>query len=1179
MQARILRLLHIVILTQIIFAANTYSLEISETPVPDGFRLFDSAYSAPIVIDDREEDVVEIAASCFAEDVELAGGAAPQVLRQLPEDSDGVVIAGTVSDSWLIRQLVNDNKFDADHIQSGQWESFIITVVDEPFEGIDRALVIAGSDSRGTAFGLFELSKLIGVSPWVWWADVPAEQKEAVYIPDDLYEFGPPSVKYRGIFLNDEDWGLKPWASKTFDPELGDIGPKTYERVFELLLRLKANHIWPAMHACTSPFYSYPENKRVADKYSIVIGTSHCEPLLFNNATEWDSSTDGQWDYTVNPEGILEALDERVEEASDFENIYTVGIRGVHDTGMSGADTNKEGAELLGDIIREERNILSRHIDKDITEIPQVFIPYKEVLRYYDANLVLPEDITLMWADDNNGYITRFSDEQEQQRSGGGGVYYHISYLGFPHPYLQMGCTSPALIWREMNKAYQQNMKNVWIVNVGDLKRREWETEFFLQLAWDIDKWNEDNVSDYFKTVAERDIGSEFAESISDLMWKYYKLAFRRKPEHMGFSYHPFGHKDIADPDFSFWNNGDRVQQRIDKYVSLRNEAEQIYSQIPEKNRDAYFQLVKFPINAAAGLNEKLLHSYKSRVYAEQGRIGANYHAELANEAHKQYLETVRIYNEDIANGKWRHITSAYTGVGDGAKVFHKPAVEYIDGIQSGNFGIAIEGEELPIGRASEYPVEIIPPIVMTAEEANLIGDKIELSEDEDGYYLGVPEGRGRHLDFPTPNIAEFEFTVDIDSGGLYELYAFVDHPNPDGDSWYIQLDNSDPILWNDDVGSGKFKVDELQLEPGEHILRFYAREDGPKLRKVKMSKVEHIAPDNFLPEFNRYTREKYFIDVFNKGQTPQSWTAEPSAPWIELSAEEGIVNQKADRILVDVDYEQAPAESGLKGHIDFTSGDLVYRVNVRVYNKELSITKGSHIEDNGVISINAENYRLKHSGRDAYWKDISGLGRTGTAMLLKPMTGWYIRNISEVTEKSPCLEYDLTVTEGGNAELTIQAVPSFPARVGQPLRCAVSIDDRQPVWVTFEISDDGGLLHDPYGDIVWQDNVSCNAMTGSVEMELEPGKHKFRVWGTDPSVNIDKMVFDFGGCKESYLGPDETIYSYFTGIADLMDLRYMTDVWLTYDPLADIAVENEDNGIVNFQDFGVLAKHWLSEI
>ena len=391
-------------------------------------------------------------------DIERVTGAGKDGVR----NEGGQIVVGTYG-SKTIEKLIAKGLLKEQDLM-GKWESYVITVTNEP----EPRLVIAGSDKRGTIYGIYEVSQRIGVTPWYWWADVPVRQNPQATIDCDYYASGEPTVRYRGIFINDEDWGLKPWAASNYERELGDIGPKTYARVCELLLRLKANMLAPAMHSCTGAFYSHPQSKVVCDSFGIIITTSHCEPLLLNNAasTEWDQLRDGDWNYKTNRETILQKWDDRLSVASKYENIYTTAMRGLHDAGLQGNLPLEERVPLITKVIDDQRQLLEKHIGRQASEIPQIFVPYKETMDIYENGLQVPDDITLVWVDDNYGYMKRVSNPEEQQRKGRAGVYYHLSYLGAPHDYLWLNTTPPVLMYEELKKAYDCGADHYWLLNM-----------------------------------------------------------------------------------------------------------------------------------------------------------------------------------------------------------------------------------------------------------------------------------------------------------------------------------------------------------------------------------------------------------------------------------------------------------------------------------------------------------------------------------------------------------------------------------------------------------------------------------------------------------------------------------------------------------------------------------------
>jgi len=622
----------------------------------EAFSIVSDQNIATIYYDKNEADLVATAATILADDIERVTNKKPEVLADLPT-SNGILI-GTYN-NLIIQQLAREGKLEIKDLENS-WERFTIQRVAKPFEGVSELLVIVGSDRRGTAYGAFELSKAIGVSPWYWWADVPVKKQKQLLISNLPYHSKEPSVKYRGIFLNDEDWGLKPWASKLMDPEINDIGPNTYAKVCELLLRLKANMLAPAMHEVTGAFFKYPENKKVADRYGIMLTTSHAEPLLYNNTTEWHHDKNGAWDYVKNKNGVLEVLDSRVEEAAPYENIYTVGMRGIHDRGMSEVPEGYTKANVLEQVIDEERKILSKHIKKPADVIPQIFVPYKEVLDIYRSGMELPEDVTLVWPDDNFGYIKKLSDTKEAKRKGGAGVYYHISYLGEPNDYLWLNTTPPALMYEEMYKAYQSGADKYWLLNVGDIKPGELGMQFFLDLAWDIDSISYDNLPTYNAKLLATIFGEEYTDEFKHIYNTYFHLGFERKPEYMGWDWRwnsIAAKEQIVDTEFSF-ENYNEAEGRIQAYTSIANQTEAIYKQLPKVQKSAFYHLVYYPVVGAYLENVKMLTAQKNRWYAMQGRAGTNKLVEEVKQYDQRLSEITSHYN-NLENGKWKGIMTA----------------------------------------------------------------------------------------------------------------------------------------------------------------------------------------------------------------------------------------------------------------------------------------------------------------------------------------------------------------------------------------------------------------------------------------------------------------------------------------------------------------------------------------
>ena len=360
-------------------------------------------------------------------------------------------------------------------------------------------LIVAGGNGRGTAYGILELSRMAGVSPWKWWADEMPEKRKRLEVPADFHTEQSPSVEYRGIFINDEDWTTQPWSWRTFSPARpGMISAVAYKQVFKLLMRLRANAIWPAMHESSIPFFLIPGAKEAADSCGIVIGTSHCEPMMRNNAGEWNTKERGAYNYIKNKEGVQNYWTERLKEAGKYENIYTIGMRGIHDGAMEGVGKNLDDqTAALQQVIDDQRVMLGKYVSKHVEQIPQQFVPYKEVLKVMENGLVVPDDVMLTWCDDNYGYMTRLSDSLQQKRKGGAGVYYHLSYWGRPHDYLWLSTTQPGLIYNEMREAYDHNARRLWIANVHELKTAAYDLELFLDMAWNINSIQPSTIYDH----------------------------------------------------------------------------------------------------------------------------------------------------------------------------------------------------------------------------------------------------------------------------------------------------------------------------------------------------------------------------------------------------------------------------------------------------------------------------------------------------------------------------------------------------------------------------------------------------------------------------------------------------------------------------------------------------------
>lgn len=748
------------------------------------FSIVSEKNTATICIDKSEAAVVKKAAAMFRNDVlEMTG---KELSLQNKAHANGAsIIAGTLGQSKLLNQTIQKYKIKTDSVV-GRWEAFSIQIVERKTGNL---LVVMGSDRRGTAYGLLELSRMMGISPWIWWADVkPTHQKDlSLQITKPIFQ--QPSVQYRGIFLNDEDWGLKPWASKTIEPETGEIGPKTYAKIFELLLRLRANSIWPAMHECTTPFYFVKGNAAMADSFGIIVSTSHCEPMMRSNPLEWDHNTRGDYNFFTNKKKVTDYWSERLTEASKYENVYTVGMRGIHDGAMEGAKTIPQQVEGLTDVFKVQREMLCKSMNKSAEEIPQIFIPYKEVLDAYDAGLNVPEDVTLLWCDDNYGYMKRLSNEAERKRKGGSGVYYHISYWGRPHDYLWLATTQPSFIWQEMQKSWAYGARKMWILNVGDIKPAEYLTEFYLDMAWDINAIKVDGISQHLENWMGKTFGNEKAAPLKNIMNEYYRLAFIRKPEYMGWSQTEPSTK-VRPTELNSAEFGDEIATRLKQYEQIEKQVDSISAQIPMSLKNAYFELIKYPVSGAAQMNNKWLYSQKANEMGNDKIIEKSLAQQKSIQAHTKIQQLTAYYNDTLENGKWKHMMSANPR---NLPVFSKP--------------IFLDASKLTADTAHKVKNE-------TSDKRNVDYIRLNASDfthnkTKDFAHWQSVEGLGYsasamllqpfnaklNTDISKNPTLEYEFTITKADSALVRLYLLPIHPADSHNDLRIAVSIDDDVL------------------------------------------------------------------------------------------------------------------------------------------------------------------------------------------------------------------------------------------------------------------------------------------------------------------------------------------------------------------------------------------------
>ncbi|WP_330941583.1 glycosyl hydrolase 115 family protein [Bacteroides sp. MSB163] len=668
---------------------------------PNVFSLVGKKDKACVYYDAQDFEVVKTTAGLFANDVKEVSGQILGVATTKEAPQKNCIIVGTLGHNEWIDQMIAKKKLDVEPLKN-RWESYLVQLVRNPLPGVDKALVIVGSDRRGAAYGLLSVSRTIGVSPWYWWADAPIVKKDQLHLKVDKYISKEPTVKYRGIFINDEDWGLYRWSKRNFEKEVGNFGPRTYAKVCELLLRLQANYLCPAMHDASMAFHRIPENRVVADRFAIIMGSSHCEPLLFNTASEWKRDKMGEWDYINNKKGVDSVLNARVKECAPFENVYTLALRGLHDRAMNASNDMGDRKDMLQEALMAQRQMLIDAIGKPGEEIPQAFTPYKEVLDVYDEGLELPDDVTIIWPDDNYGYMKRLSSPKEQKRSGRSGVYYHSSYLGKPHDHLWMNTVSPTLMYEELRKAYDATADRIWLLNAGDIKSCEFAVDYFLTMAFDIDAFNFERAANYRTEWLCGMLGDQYRNEYQDVVNSFYKLAFARKPEFMGWGYQwttdKHGRERNTDTDFSLTNYRE-VDNRLNEYRRIGSTVEKILNNMSdEKQKACFYQSLYYPVKGCELLNRMILDGQRNRWYSIQQRASTK---ELEKSAKACYdsLEVITNGYNSLLGGKWDHVMTMKQGFA--AAYFELPKLRDVELAPTASLGVMAEGEAVLKGLQS----------------------------------------------------------------------------------------------------------------------------------------------------------------------------------------------------------------------------------------------------------------------------------------------------------------------------------------------------------------------------------------------------------------------------------------------------------------------------------------------
>lgn len=602
----------------------------TQTPHGDRFTICHNGQAVPVLYDPNEDAGIVRAINDLASDINKVTGVTSALKQGVDGSFSSCIIVGSVKSKW-ISELAKKGDISKQMLD-GKWEKYAITSVKNPLPGISEALVIAGSDKRGTIYGIYEISQQIGISPWYYWADVPVKKQPELSV-DGSYRTEEPAVRYRGIFLNDEAPALTGWANANFN------GYKHlfYEKVFELLLRLKGNFLWPAMW--DAAFYDDDSlNSKTADLYGIVMGTSHHEPMAKAHK-EWGRYGNRIWNYDKNSAVLDEFWRKGIERMKGTEDVVTIGMRGDGDEPMS----EESNIKLLERIVKNQRTIISKVTGKKPSETPQVWALYKEVQDYYDKGMRVPDDVTLLLCDDNWGNVRKLPDVNAPTRPGGYGMYYHFDYVGGPRNYKWLNVSQVQRIWEQMNLCYEHNVNRLWIVNVGDLKPMEYPITFFLDMAWNPKRFNPDNLFDHTVQFCKQQFGEKDAAECARLLNLYTKYNRRVTPE-------------LLNQKTYSLENYEEFKRVTDDYKELSLDALKQYYLLPESYRDAYDQLILFPVQACANLYEMYYAVAMNHTLAGKKDPACNRWAAKVKQLYERDSTLCLHYNKVMANGKWNHM-------------------------------------------------------------------------------------------------------------------------------------------------------------------------------------------------------------------------------------------------------------------------------------------------------------------------------------------------------------------------------------------------------------------------------------------------------------------------------------------------------------------------------------------
>ncbi|KAL1596587.1 hypothetical protein SLS60_009235 [Paraconiothyrium brasiliense] len=599
----------------------------------------------------------------------------------------GVIIAGTIGNSSLIDALVKSGKLDVSKIE-GEWEAYVSTVIQNPVNGTAEALVIAGSDKRGTIYGLYDVSEQIGVSPWHWFADVPPKSHSSIFALRSTKVQKTPSVKYRGFFINDEAPALTGWANGKYPKSAygSPFGAEFYSHVFELLLRSRANYLWPAMWS--SMFnVDDPRNQPLADAYGIVMGSSHTEPMV-RATQEWTKvakGTDSSWSWATNNATLYKYFMEGAERAKPYENVVTVGMRGYHDTAMS-ADTQ---TAVLEAVVEAQEEIMDK-VWGDAGKVPQMWCLYKEVQDYFEAGMKVPDWVTLLWTEDNWQNIRRLPEGDEKKRSGGAGVYYHFDYVGDSRNYKWINTIQLQKTYEQMSLAHARDADRLWVVNVGDIKPYEIPISHWFDIAYDIEAHDETSVPSWIESWAKRTFDEQHAKTIANIVDKYGYLSNMRKYEWV----EPGSYSIIS------YEEADKLQAQ---WGDLADQAQEVYDDLPENQQGAFYELILHPVLAGGNFINVQVAGARNQIYSGQGRNSANDWLQETIDLMGTDHELAQKYHR-LFNGKWNHMMDqthlGYQGYWQQPMRQSTPFLRWVQTAErslSGDMGVSVEGSNATI--------------------------------------------------------------------------------------------------------------------------------------------------------------------------------------------------------------------------------------------------------------------------------------------------------------------------------------------------------------------------------------------------------------------------------------------------------------------------------------------------